>query len=67
MLIAKDKEDFLELYREYIGDFDDTYEENQLTDEELVHQFECQLDLIGCDMAEKVSKHDYARVDRYYK
>lgn len=67
MLVTKEKEDFLHNYREYIGNFDDTYEAEGFTDEELEYQFTIQRYLIGCDMAEKASKHDIERIDRYYK
>lgn len=65
--MTKEKKEFLELYREYIGEYDDTYEELLVTDEELIHNNTVILDLLGADITGEPTDMDYDRIARYAK
>lgn len=60
------KNEFLYLYREYIEDFDDSYEAVVETDQQLEHELEVECFLLGCDISTKIlSDTDVERLNRY--
>jgi hypothetical protein len=65
MKLKEDRKDFEDLYMEYIGDFDDTYDKEERTDEQLEHDMEVELVLIGMDFSNCTSDVDIERLERY--
>lgn len=65
MKINNDRKEFAELYKEYIGDFDDNYQDETVSDERLNHEMYVELDLLGVDISRDITDEDIARLERY--
>ena len=65
MINNEDRKEFTELHREYIGDFDDTYQDETVSDEVLEHEMYAELALIGVDFSQGITDEDLRRLERY--